>query len=66
MKARFGKGRRAEPVFAQFTAERARFADAFPELEDELCGVTPDAYHEPRQIPDRVDAVVDLDDLLAE
>jgi phage terminase large subunit-like protein len=58
VKARFGKGRRAEPVLAQFEAGRAKFAGAFPELEDELCGITLDAYHGPGRSPDRADAMV--------
>jgi phage terminase large subunit-like protein len=58
VKARFGKGRRAEPVAAQFETKRAKFAGAFPELEDELCGITLDAYHGPGRSPDRADAMV--------
>lgn len=58
VKARFGKGRRAEPVAAQFETKRAKFARAFPELEDELCGITLDAYHGPGRSPDRADAMV--------
>lgn len=58
VKARFGKGRRAEPVAAQFETGRAKFAGAFPELEDELCGLTLDAYHGPGRSPDRADAMV--------
>ena len=58
VKARFGKGRRAEPVAAQFETGRAKFAGAFPELEDELCGITLDAYHGPGRSPDRADAMV--------
>ena len=38
--ARFGKGDRAEPVAMLFESGRARFAGAFPELEDELCAMT--------------------------
>ena len=58
VKARFGKGRRAEPVAIQFETGRAKFAGAFPELEDELCGITLDAYHGPGRSPDRADAMV--------
>jgi phage terminase large subunit-like protein len=58
VKARFGKGRRAEPVAAQFETGRAKFAGAFPELEDELCGITLDDYHGPGRSPDRADAMV--------
>lgn len=58
VKARFGKGRRAEPVAIQFETGRAKFAGAFPDLEDELCGITLDAYHGPGRSPDRADAMV--------
>jgi len=58
VKARFGKGRRAEPVAAQFETGRAKFAGAFPELEDELCGITLDSYEGPGRSPDRADAMV--------
>ncbi len=58
VKARFGKGRRAEPVAVLFETGRARFARAFPELEDELCGITLDAYYGPGRSPDRADAMV--------
>ncbi len=58
VKARFGKGRRAEPVAIQFETGRAKFVRAFPELEDELCGITLDAYHGPGRSPDRADAMV--------
>ena len=58
VKARFGKGRRAEPVAAQFMTGRAKFAGAFPELEDELCGITLDSYEGPGRSPDRGDAMV--------
>jgi len=58
VRARFGKGRRAEPVQAQFATGRAKFAGAFPELEDELCGITLDSYEGPGRSPDRADAMV--------
>ncbi|HYD13191.1 MAG TPA: terminase family protein [Allosphingosinicella sp.] len=58
VRARFGKGRRAEPVAAQFETGRAKFAGAFPELEDELCGITLDSYEGPGRSPDRADAMV--------
>jgi hypothetical protein len=35
-----GKGRRAEPVATWFEKGKAKFAGAFPELEDELAGLT--------------------------
>jgi len=57
--ARRGKAARAEPVAALFEAGRARFAGAFPELEDELCGLAVGgAYEGPGRSPDRADAMV--------
>jgi len=59
VKARFGKGKRAEPVAARFEAGKAKFAGAFPELEDELCGLTVGGgYEGPGRSPDRADAMV--------
>ncbi|HWT12836.1 MAG TPA: terminase family protein [Allosphingosinicella sp.] len=59
VRARFGKGRRAEPVAIRFMRGQARFAGAFPELEDELCGLTAGgAYAGPGRSPDRADAMV--------
>ncbi len=57
--ARRGKSARAEPVAALFESGRARFAGAFPELEDELCGMAAGgAYEGPGRSPDRADAMV--------
>ncbi|MDP8995092.1 MAG: ATP-binding protein, partial [Pseudomonadota bacterium] len=57
--ARFGKGRRAEPVAQLFEKGQARFAGAFPELEDELAGLTAGGgYEGPGRSPDRADAMV--------
>jgi phage terminase large subunit-like protein len=57
--ARFGKGDRAEPVAMLFETGRARFAGAFPELEDELCALTRGgAFAGPGRSPDRADAMV--------
>ncbi len=54
-----GKVARAEPVAALFEAGKARFAGAFPELEDELCALAPGgAYSGPGRSPDRADAMV--------
>jgi phage terminase large subunit-like protein len=54
-----GKVARAEPVAALFEAGRARFAGAFPELEDELCAISAGAgYQGPGRSPDRADAMV--------
>jgi phage terminase large subunit-like protein len=59
VRARFGKGKRAEPVAARFEAGKAKFAGAFPELEDELCGLTVGGgYEGPGRSPDRADAMV--------
>jgi phage terminase large subunit-like protein len=59
VKARFGKARRAEPVAARFEAGKARFAGAFPDLEDQLCGLTSGGgYEGPGRSPDRADAMV--------
>lgn len=54
-----GKSARAEPVLALYEAGRAFHAGAFPELEDEMCGlVTGGGYHGPGRSPDRADALV--------
>ena len=59
VRARFGKAKRAEPVSAQFARGKARFAGAFPELEDELTGLTGGGgYEGPGRSPDRADAMV--------
>ena len=57
--ARFGKGKRAEPVAQRFETGKAKFAGAFPALEDELCGLTiGGGYEGPGRSPDRADALV--------
>jgi phage terminase large subunit-like protein len=54
-----GKTARAEPVAALFEKGRAKFAGAFPELEDELAGLTTGGgYQGPGRSPDRADAMV--------
>jgi phage terminase large subunit-like protein len=58
VRARYGKGRRAEPVSALFAQGKAMFAGVFPELEDELCGMTAAGYEGPGRSPDRADAMV--------
>ena len=59
VRARYGKGQRAEPVAMKFARGQARFAGAFPELEDELCGLTVGGgYEGPGRSPDRADAMV--------
>jgi phage terminase large subunit-like protein len=39
-----GKAARAEPIALHFEAGRARLAGRFPELEDQLCGLTYAGY----------------------
>jgi phage terminase large subunit-like protein len=57
--ARFGKSARAEPVAALFERGAGKFAGAFPELEDELAGMTAGGgYEGPGRSPDRADAMV--------
>lgn len=54
-----GKAARAEPVAARFETKRARLAGRFPELEDELAGLTiGGGYEGPGNSPDRADAMV--------
>jgi phage terminase large subunit-like protein len=54
-----GKVARAEPVAALFERGQARFAGAFPALEDELAGLSVrGGYHGPGRSPDRADAMV--------
>ena len=54
-----GKAARAEPVATLFESGQARFAGAFPELEDQLCGLTMSGpYCGPGRSPDRADACV--------
>ncbi len=57
--ARRGKSARAEPVAALFERGRAKFAGAFLELEDQLCGMAiGGGYQGPGRSPDRADAMV--------
>jgi phage terminase large subunit-like protein len=53
-----GKAARAEPVAVLFEAGKARFAGAFPELEDELAGFTSAGWHGAGASPDRADAMI--------
>jgi phage terminase large subunit-like protein len=54
-----GKAARAEPVAALFESERAKLAGCFPELEDELAGLSAGGgYEGPGRSPDRADACV--------
>jgi phage terminase large subunit-like protein len=53
------KSARAEPVAALFETRRAKLAGRFPELEDELAGLTyGGGYEGPGRSPDRADAMV--------
>ncbi|MEA3037738.1 MAG: hypothetical protein QOE79_251 [Sphingomonadales bacterium] len=57
--ARRGKSARAEPVAGLFDRKRAKFAGAFPDLEDQLAGMTiVGGYEGPGRSPDRADAMV--------
>ncbi len=58
VRARLGKGCRADPVRAQFETGKAKFAGCFPALEDQLCGLTLHGYEGPGRSPDRADAMV--------
>jgi phage terminase large subunit-like protein len=54
-----GKAARAAPVATLFESGRAKFAGAFPALEDELAGLSWDGgYSGPGRSPDRADAMV--------
>jgi len=54
-----GKVARAEPVAALYAAGRVSHVGAFPELEDEMAGLTiGGAYKGPGGSPDRADALV--------
>jgi phage terminase large subunit-like protein len=57
--ASVGKSARAEPVAALFERGAAKFAGAFPNLEDELAGlIAGGGYEGPGRSPDRADAMV--------
>ena len=54
-----GKAARAEPIAARFENGRAKLAGRFPELEDEMAGLTAGGgYQGPGRSPDRADAMV--------
>ena len=54
-----GKAVRAEPIALRFESGRAFFAGSFPELEDELAGLTSGGgYEGASRSPDRADAMV--------
>jgi len=52
------KAARAEPVALRFEAGGAKLAGSFPELEDQLCGLTYAGYQGPGRSPDRADAMI--------
>ena len=59
VRASHGKGARAEPVSLRFETGKAFLAGSFPELEDELAGLTANGgYQGPGRSPDRADAMV--------
>jgi phage terminase large subunit-like protein len=53
-----GKAARAEPVAVLFENGKAKFAGAFPELEDELAGFTAGGWQGAGRSPDRADAMI--------
>ena len=57
VRATRGKWLRAEPVAALYEQGRVVHADAFPELEDQMCDFGPDGLSSGRS-PDRLDALV--------
>ena len=56
--AKDGKEARAEPVAILFETGKAKFAGAFPELEDELAGFTAAGWRGEGASPDRADAMI--------
>ena len=68
VRATRGKVVRAEPVAALYEQGRIHHIGAFPTLEDQMCGFTPDLDRKTAGFsPDRVDALVwALTDLLVE
>ena len=57
--ASMGKVARADPISLRFESGRAFFAGSFPQLEDELAGLTiGGGYEGPSRSPDRADAMV--------
>jgi phage terminase large subunit-like protein len=57
--ARAGKAARAEPIVAFFESGEAKLAGRFPDLEDELAGLSLGGlYQGPGRSPDRADAMV--------
>jgi phage terminase large subunit-like protein len=57
--ARAGKAARAEPIAAFFESGEAKLAGRFPDLEDELAGLSLGGlYQGPGRSPDRADAMV--------
>ena len=52
------KGARAEPVSLFYARGLVRHEGPMPELEDELCSMTPTGFEGPGRSPDRADALV--------
>lgn len=54
-----GKSARAEPIAALYETARVYHTSAFPELEDQMCGlIAGGGYEGPGRSPDRADALV--------
>ncbi|WP_242147479.1 DNA-packaging protein [Sphingomonas sp. BAUL-RG-20F-R05-02] len=54
-----GKAARAEPVSIEYARRRVHHVGAFPQLEDEMCGlIAGGRYQGPGRSPDRADAMV--------
>ncbi|MES2095146.1 MAG: terminase family protein [Pseudomonadota bacterium] len=58
VRASHGKAARAEPVSALYDQGRVKHLGAFPQLEDEMCGLSAEGYAGPGRSPDRADALV--------
>jgi phage terminase large subunit-like protein len=59
VRASRGKVARAEPIAALYERGLVHHVGGFPDLEDELCALTPGAvYSGPNRSPDRADALV--------
>jgi phage terminase large subunit-like protein len=59
VRASRGKAARAEPIASRFEAGKAKLAGRFPQLEDEMAGLTGGGcYRGPGRSPDRADAMV--------
>ncbi|WP_375397144.1 DNA-packaging protein [uncultured Sphingomonas sp.] len=52
------KAARAEPVSALYDQGKVRHVGGFPDLEDEMCALSPEGYFGRGRSPDRADALV--------